>query len=85
MYKIRVTTCTVMRTEDKNKTTTTPKLRGKSGIMLGKEPKDRRKQKKSPKTGEITKENYSNDYSSTTARPNKVAVGNQRKIETKDR
>ena len=84
MYKFMDTTCTAMRTEDKNKTTTTPKLRGKRGIMLGKEPKDRRKQKKSRKSAEITKENYSNDYSSTTARTNKVAVGNQRKIETED-
>ena len=42
--------------------------------MLGKEPKERRKQKKSPKPGEITKEKYSNNYSSTKASPNKVAV-----------
>ena len=59
------TTCTAMRTEDKKKTLPPPKLRGKRGIMLGKEPKDRRKQKKSPQTGEISKEITTNSGGET--------------------
>ena len=60
-----------------------PKLRGKRGILLGKEPKERRKQKKSPKTGEIPKETESNPNRHSGAK--KRAVGNERKIETGQR
>ena len=60
-----------------------PKLRGKRGILLGKEPKERRKQKKSPKTGEIPKETKSNPNRHSGAK--KRAVGNKRKIETGQR
>ena len=83
MYKFMDTPCTAMCTEEKNKPLPLPKLRGNRGIMLGKEPKDRRKQKKSPQTGEIPKETKSNPNCHSGAK--KIAVGNKRKIETGQR
>ena len=42
----RCMVCTAMCMEDKDKTTTTPKLRRKRGIMTKKEPEDRKSPKK---------------------------------------